>query len=155
MKSKLFARMSAVLLVFLTMGLNSACSNDDDDSDESTAQTTICQELADVRSGIEDLGEAVRNTNASAADDAIDEIQASAVEIRNAARNAELSSTASQAASDFVGALDGLKATLSQVGQGGGSVVGLIQALEVQLPAISSAADKFRAEISNLSCDSQ
>jgi hypothetical protein len=147
---------SKAMKILLTMLLAAAtsfalaCSSD---NDEVSSRQEICSQADDLRAGIDDVSRAVQSGDLDAADEAVDEVQATAVDLREAVGDAQLSNDVSQSAADLISSFDGLKTTLRQVGQGGGNVVGLVQALEVQLPAIRSAADSLQAEVKSSGCD--
>jgi hypothetical protein len=119
-----------LIITFLTTWLV-ACGGDDDDAG-SASTAEVCDNLNAVREDLNDLRQAVRNADRSDAQAAIDDMRNHLTELRDEIRNAELSTQASQSAADLAGAVDGLQTTMRQAGQGGDSLVGIIQQLEIQ-----------------------
>jgi hypothetical protein len=146
-----------MLSIVLLTGI--ACS-DDDGGTESTGSTgststsagqppasrpDYCDELDKVSEDVDELEAAARSLNATAAQSAVSNLRTDLEELRAAARSRDDNEAVDQAAADLVGAVDGLETTLRQATQGG-SLTGVIQELQIQIPAIVSSLSDLREE---------
>jgi hypothetical protein len=107
----------------------------------------LCQDLDDVRDDLDTARQAVQNGDRAKADDALEDARTHLADLRSKVRSGQRNEAAAQSAGDLVGALDGLQTTLRQAGQGGDSIQGVAQELEIQLPAIVSSLMSLRSEL--------
>jgi hypothetical protein len=138
-----------------------ACSDDDDGGSTGGLSATVaastgaqppasrpdyCDELDTVRGDVDELQSAMRSVNRSAAESAVQDLRTDLDKLRDAARGGGDNEEIDQAAEDLSGAVDGLETTLRQATQGEASLTGVIQELEIQIPAIMSSLNDLRTE---------
>jgi chromosome segregation ATPase len=121
--------------------------------DSATPEEAVCDNLDALREDFDELREAVRDLDRTAAQDALEEARGHLTELREAIQDSDLSTAVSQSAADLAAAVDGLQTTVRQVGQGGGSLQGILQQLEIQLAALNSSFTSVRNELASLRCD--
>lgn len=128
----------------------SSCSdsNDNDTARPPAAQTEgACDDLAAARRDLDKMEAAIARGDASGAQAALDDARTKLREVRSDV-GAQANNNASQAAADLVGAVDGLQTTMRQTGQGGGSIQGVVQQLEIQLMSMSSSFKELQSQMS-------
>jgi hypothetical protein len=146
-----YLRLAVGLSALLALAAGIACSDNGSSggsggSDSpSASQAELCKGLAVVRQDLDTVKQAAESGDTAKANNALDDARTHLAELRSETRN-EPSSAVAQSAADLVGALDGLQTTLRQTGQGGGSVVGVIQQLEIQLASMASSLESLRGQ---------
>jgi chromosome segregation ATPase len=156
-------RFVALFLTSFLLLFAVACSDDDDNGGSATGSTgssdtgntgarppasrpDYCDELDAVRADVDELQSAMRSLNRSAAESAVQDLRTDLDKLRDAARGGGDNEEIDQAAEDLSGAVDGLETTLRQATQGEASLTGVIQELEIQVPAIMSSLNDLMTE---------
>lgn len=152
------SRLTTLLIASCLLLFAVACSDDDDNggSTGSTGSNTggqppasqpdYCDELDAVRQDVDDLQSAAVSLNRDKAESAVTEMKSDVAEFRSAVRAGGNNTEVDQAAADLAGAVDGLETTLRQAGQGGATVTGFVQELQMQIPVIVSSMNEIRQE---------
>jgi len=147
-----YLRLAVGLSALLALAAGIACSDNGSsggsggsDASSSASPAELCKGLAVVRQDLDTVKQAAESGDTAKANNALDDARTGLAELRSETRN-EPSSAVAQSAADLVGALDGLQTTLRQTGQGGGSVVGVIQQLEIQLSSMTSSLESLRSQ---------
>jgi hypothetical protein len=137
-------KLPALALIIVLTSLLVSCGDDDG---ESSAREEFCADLDSARQDFVDFTEALLDGDIDAAEAEAQEARSSVTELQESARELSESDEVEQSIADLAGAVDGLETTARQVGQGGGSIQGVIQQLQIQLSAIGSAITGLRNEV--------
>jgi hypothetical protein len=137
-------------LVLMATLLLLACNDDSDPAEPASAGAdggAACDQLEEVRQDLEQARTAALRGDRSGAQAAVNDARDTLQEIRSNMSSQPRNDAAAQAAGDLVGAVDGLQTNIRQAGQGGDSLLGVVQELETELPAIVSSLNSLRNEL--------
>jgi hypothetical protein len=137
-----------VIGLSLTSGAILACSDD-----EQTPEEAVCNNIDGLSGNLSSLGEALRDGDRAAAQEAVEDGRNNLVELRDNLEQTEIRATASQTASEVNAQLDSISQTLQQGGQGGAGIVQLLQEVGPQLTAIITSLQTLDNELSSLQCN--
>jgi hypothetical protein len=145
-----YLRFVVAVSAVLALAAGLACSDNGNGGGSSggspaASQAELCEGLDVVRQDLDAVKRAAATGDTAKANEALDNARTHLAELRGKVKD-EPNSTVAQSAADLVGALDGLQTTLRQTGQGGGSVVGVVQQLEIQLAAMASSIESLRSQ---------
>ena len=160
------------ILLCMALALGPACSSGSESKGTDSADTQssnqgavtrtsndapIYDELDAVRRAVEEVQIAVRAGDVSGTQAAIANGRDYMEDLRQGIDQAKLSDAASQGLADLSGALAGMQTTARQIQtrQGGGEnqlLLGVVQQLEIQLPALASAMNSLRTQAASAQC---